>query len=60
MRCNGFSDIAQSQGYFYLRDTNFLFALRSPMTARMKGLFSQGLYKITLRFFEKKSNSSWF
>ena len=38
----------------------FYFALRSPMTARMKGLFSQGLYKITLRFFEKKSNSSWF
>ena len=55
MRCNGFNDIAQSQGYFYLRDTNFLFALRSPMTATMKGL-----YKITLRFFEKKSNSSWF
>ena len=36
----------------------FYFALRSPMTARMKALFSQGLYKISLRFFEKKSNSS--
>ena len=32
----------------------FYFALRSPMTARMKALFSQGLYKISLRFFEKK------
>ena len=28
MRCNGFNDIAQSQGYFYLRDTNFLFCVK--------------------------------
>ena len=38
----------------------FYFALRSPMTARMKRLFSQVLSKIILRFFEKKKKLSWF
>ena len=38
----------------------FDFALRSQITASIKGLLSTSLSKAISRFFENESNSSWF
>ena len=49
------SQVLLSKGYQF-----FNFALRSPMTTKIKGLLSTSLSKIISRSFEKESNSPWF